>query len=191
MATSGKTFGPVDGGDLRAKWCAGRGKSFAEYIKQWQVIGPFPAGGENRQGLDLPTPIEKEFIEQGSGGIKPLGVYHWHGKDLRWQRVSGNEQGFVDLGQAVGRVEWAVAYAYTEVYRLRAREVVLRCGSDDGIKLWVNGQLVHAHETGRGYRPDSDCAPANLKAGINRIFVKIDNYTGGWGFGVAVPAENS
>ena len=68
-----------------------------------------------------------------------------------------------------------------------ARDVVLRMGSDDGIKVWVNGQLAHFHEVGRAYRADADVAPARLIAGVNRIFVKVHNCTGGWGFGVAVP----
>ena len=71
--------------------------------------------------------------------------------------------------------------------KARDRQTIFRFGSDDGIKVWVNGQLVHANEVGRAYKPNADRAPASLKAGLNRILIKIDNYTGDWGFGMAVP----
>ena len=73
--------------------------------------------------------------------------------------------------------------------RCQDRQVVLRFGSDDGIKVWLNGAVdSHARSRSRLSRR-FDWRPVFLKAGINRIFVKIDNYTAGWGFGVAVPLE--
>lgn len=52
--------------------------------------------------------------------------------------------------------------------------------SDDGIRVWVNGKQVHSHEVGRRCRPH-DAVPLKLKAGTNRIFVKVDPCTGEWG----------
>jgi len=34
----------------------------------------------------------------------------------------------------------------------------------------------------RGYLPDNDQVPIHLKAGVNRILVKIVNGASGWGF---------
>jgi len=67
---------------------------------------------------------------------------------------------------------------------------VIRCGSADGIKVWLNGQVVHANEVQRAHTAGSDEVPVYLKAGTNRILVKIDNTTGGWGFSLAVPRAN-
>jgi hypothetical protein len=83
--------------------------------------------------------------------------------------------------------EWSVAYAYTEVEIVHARETVLRCGSDDGIRIWLNGEQIHSREVGRPYRPNDDEISIYLRPGTNRILVKIDNYQGGWGFGVSIP----
>ena len=73
---------------------------------------------------------------------------------------------------------------------IHARDALLSLGSDDGIRVWLNGVIVHENETGRGYTPDADTAPVKLKAGINRILVKVDNYIGGWGFGMGVSEAN-
>ncbi|HET6251249.1 MAG TPA: alpha-glucosidase/alpha-galactosidase [Tepidisphaeraceae bacterium] len=190
VPSSGSAFGKVDAAALREKWCAARKLNLAEYIKSWQVIGPFPAGRENRRGLELETPVEESFVRAGDGRIDLRAAHRAGDKSLHWKAAAASERGLVDLDAAVGRVEWAVAYGYAEVKSETARDVVLRLGSDDGIKAWVNGELVHWHEVGRGYRADSDFAPARLVAGINRIFVKVDNYTSGWGFGVAVPGPD-
>jgi len=191
VPTSGKNFGPIKSPELREKWCAGRSKGFEEYVKQWHVIGPFPAGYENRRGLDLPTPVEDDVLGGLAGAIDSHASYCVGDQTFQWRSATADDRGFVDLDFAAGRMEWAVAYAYAEVNSFHDREIVLRFGSDDGIKVWLNGHLIHTHEVGRGFRPDSDLAPAHLNAGTNRIFVKIDNYSGGWGFGVAVPKPGS
>ena len=63
------------------------------------------------------------------------------------------------------------------------------CGSDDGIKLWLNGKLVHTHNALRGYQL-SDEVTVQLKAGVNRLVVKVSQHDGGWGWGVSVPKAN-
>ena len=50
--------------------------------------------------------------------------------------------------------------------------------------------VVHENEVGRGYVPGQDRVTVRLKAGVNRFFVKVDNYVGAWGFGVSVPKAN-
>ncbi len=189
VSGSGKTFPSVDARELRLKWCEERNKALLDYIKTWHVIGPFPAGEGNRQGLDLPTDVERDFARRGDGTVDLKATYSLADPPARWKTATANQRGFVDLCVAVGPVEWAVAYAYAAVESSVTREVILRLGSDDGIKVWLNGTVVHHHETGRGYRPDSDRAVATLKAGINHLLVKIDNYTAGWGFGLAVPGS--
>jgi alpha-galactosidase len=189
VARGEKTYTRLDATALREAWRGKRRRDLKEYVKSWRVIGPFPAGEGNRSGLELATAVEKDFAAAGDGKVDLTARYSVGGRTVAWSDAGADERGFVDLGEAVGRVEWAVAYGYAEVQSRRDREIVLRFGSDDGIKAWVNGTLVHLHEVGRGYRADSDRAPAIFKAGINRIFVKIDNYTAGWGFGVAAPLE--
>ncbi|HZL38440.1 MAG TPA: alpha-glucosidase/alpha-galactosidase [Tepidisphaeraceae bacterium] len=191
---SGKSFSRANLAELREQRCAAVKSSLGEYIRDWHVIGPFPAGEGNRDGLELPTPVEQELQRSPDGSVNPRQQFDAAGRLLHWQHARADARGFVNLAAALcgalGGAEWAVAYAYAQVESGVAREVVLRCGSDDGIMVWMNGQVVHLHEVGRAYTPDSDRFLAELKAGINHIVVKIDNYTSGWGFGLAVAKEN-
>jgi hypothetical protein len=59
---------------------------------------------------------------------------------------------------------------------------VLGIGSDDGVKVWLNRQLVHENWTTRGAEPDSDRVPVTFRKGRNQLVLKIQNAGGPWGF---------
>jgi hypothetical protein len=58
----------------------------------------------------------------------------------------------------------------------------LSLGSDDGIKLWVNGREVLARRVNRGAAPDQERVEIQLHAGDNRLLMKIVNQGGVSGF---------
>jgi alpha-galactosidase len=191
VPTSGKTFGKVEAKDLRKSWDAAQAKVGEDYITDWQLIGPFKSPKSGEITLEFKTPVEDEFLNKGDGSINPAGAYKAGDDSLKWSKsAAASKNGFVNLAKALGKVEWCVAYAYAEVESIHAREAVLRCGSDDGIKIWLNGKVVHTHEVMRSYQPDNDKVAVQLKAGVNRIFAKITNGAASWGFGVAIPKAN-
>ena len=191
VPTSGKTFGKVQAADLRKSWDDAQHKMGEDAIQDWQVIGPFRGQKTGEITLDLKTPVEDEFVKTGDGSINVGGTYKAGDVTLKWKKaVASKKNGFVDCARELGEVEWCVGYGYAEIESIHAREAVIRCGSDDGIKIWVNGKAVHTNDTMRGYSPNSDEAVVQLKAGINRLFIKLTNATSGWGFGVVVPRAN-
>jgi hypothetical protein len=91
------------------------------------------------------------------------------------------------LGKILGLQDWVVGYGYTEFDAVHGYDTVLKCRSDDGIKIWLNGQEIHKHECQRSLRTGLDEVPIFVQEGKNRLLVKIDNYVADWGFCVAVP----
>ena len=91
------------------------------------------------------------------------------------------------MSKHVGWMDWAVGYGYVEVEDTHGRECVIRCGSDDGIKIWLNGKVVHSKDVSRTYDLSSDQVSVYLKPGTNRLLVKVTNHKGDWGFGVSIP----
>jgi CubicO group peptidase (beta-lactamase class C family) len=75
-----------------------------------------------------------------------------------------------------------LAYAYTEVTASCDGEALILLGSDDGAKVWVNGEKAFEifPPTGRGLTARSDRFTAKLHAGVNRVLVKVENGTGDW-----------
>jgi alpha-galactosidase len=187
VPTSGKSFAPPTAQELRASWDAAQKAGHEDDILNWHVLGPFK-NGEGSISLSYAPDAESEIA---NGHAPDLGKTYTVGeKTVGWKPYVAGKKGYVSLDRAVGRTDYAVAYAYTEIESIHGREAVLKCGSDDGIKVWVNGKVVHENDVQRGYTEKSDEAPIFLNEGVNRILVKVTNHVAGWGFGVAVPRAN-
>ncbi len=122
------------------------------------------------------------FKDTGAGQVAPVEGERQKvdGLELTWQKVVAHD-GFVDLLQAAGN-DYCVGYAWTEIDIPQALTGWLGIGSDDGLKIWLNGELVHDRWVRRNSRIDDDIVPLNLRAGRNRLLIKIQNATGDWSF---------
>jgi hypothetical protein len=58
----------------------------------------------------------------------------------------------------------------------------MQIGSDDGVKVWVNGEIVHANNVSRGHKAGEDKVAVRLEKGWNIFLVKVTQGGGGWGF---------
>jgi len=186
VPTSGKSYAEVNPKHLRASWDAAAKKANEDCVAQWHVIGPFKSPKPGEISLEFPTPLDSVTAD----GIDFKAPVKFGSENLKWKEAVADKKGRVNLEHALGACEWCVAYGYAEVESVHPRETVLTCGSDDGIKIWLNGKLVHVNEVTRGYSSKSDAVTVQLEAGINKLFVKIDNYKAGWGFGVTIPKAN-
>lgn len=82
------------------------------------------------------------------------------------------------------------SYAVTTIRAPKAQpNVTMRTGSDDSIKVWVNGEEVFKNATNRGRSKYQDNFKVDLKRGPNLIMVKVSERTGGWGMHVGIEAE--
>ena len=82
-----------------------------------------------------------------------------------------------------GTLPDAAMYFAAYVRSPLSRKVLLLVGSDDDVKLWLNGVLVHAAQVARPVAADQDrVGPVELRAGWNIILAKVVNRSGNWGF---------
>ena len=91
----------------------------------------------------------------------------------------------IDLLQAIGGSNRAV-YLKTGIYCPETKSVQLQMGSDDGIKVWINGKPVHANNVVRGMSIGEDKAGAKLEKGWNTFLVKICQGSGDWALSLRV-----
>jgi hypothetical protein len=130
--------------------------------------------------LLTPYPPEQEIRlnrnYQGKGGLP-----------VAWKQVKTQPGGFMPLTELLKPNEQAIAYGLTYLYSPEDREVVLLLGSDDGVRLWVNDALVHTNPTYRGAYPDQDRVKVSLKAGWNKVLIKVLQGAGGWGYYLRIP----
>ncbi|MFC1795412.1 hypothetical protein ACFL3Q_17725 [Planctomycetota bacterium] len=79
--------------------------------------------------------------------------------------------------------DWfVVAYAWAQIDMPEETHGVLGIGSDDSVKVWLNGKLIHKNLVTRGVIADSDRVPVTFKKGKNQLVLKILNTGGPWGF---------
>ena len=101
------------------------------------------------------------------------------------------ERHFRSTGWARGVCEFPAAsmhMTYTCVYIHCGRALgglVLLTGSDDALRVVLNGSQVQKVQMQRGYNTDQDrVAGITLKKGWNRLLCKVDDYMGGHGLAV-------
>ncbi len=104
--------------------------------------------------------------------------------ELRKRPLERNYLRFIDLAERYGGkdLDNKVAYALTTVESAQTQQVLLRTGSDDALRIWLNGQLVTAKPKLRAAKVDEDQTPVLLRRGHNEIVVEVSNSGGGWGF---------
>src|SRR5205085_5768486 len=73
-------------------------------------------------------------------------------------------------------------FAYAVVVSGKATDAIFGIGSDDAVKVWHNGKLVHKNWTPRGIVKDNDIIPLSLVKGRNEILIEVQDIEGGWGF---------
>ncbi|MGB2819622.1 MAG: hypothetical protein WBF17_01475, partial [Phycisphaerae bacterium] len=94
-----------------------------------------------------------------------------------------------DLSSVVGG-DHCVVYLRARVHAPRTQRVRLDIGTDDGVRMWVNGELVHANNAIRGLQPGQDKAQAVLREGWNDFLLKITQHTLGCGACVRIRSSD-
>jgi hypothetical protein len=152
------------------------------FVTKWALLGPFAFGENEFGGYPQTASADKEFMPNESA----LDGTQAPPKDskAKWQVKSFNDTdspGKVDLGEAEHVATYAVAVVDSPEAITDAKLLV---GSDDYIKVWVNGKLVHTFKTEcRAGEADQETVTGiSLKKGENVIVVKCINVLAGYDF---------
>ena len=142
---------------------------FADSITAWRIAGPYSQEGKRYSELfDIVFEPEKPDAKGIEWRLLPAGT----DPARPW---------ILDLLKAIGGAQ-RVAYALTWVHSDKAQPARLELGSDDGVKAWLNGKLVHANNAARAAKPYTDKANVALKAGWSPLLLKITQNDSPWEF---------
>ena len=145
---------------------------YKNYVREWMLIGPWD--NPDNTGLRAAYPPEKEMAFQKT--------YEAKGGEAAWKKVKVGPDGIVNLVDHLSPTENVVAYGYCCVIAPEDTATDMYVGSDDGVRVWINGELVHDNRVDRGLQPDQDRLSVKLKKGANGVLVKVDQGGGGWAF---------
>ena len=130
----------------------------ADCIAAWQVSGPYKGGNVFNAAYDPEKP--------GAGNVK-------------WQIAPVSPDGRVDFNRIYSGDNRA-AYLRCVVVSPKKQDARLEAGSDDGIKVWLNGNVIHSKDVGRGMNMFEDKVDITLNKGDNSLLMKITQQGGGW-----------
>ena len=136
------------------------------FVTRWYLVGPFDAPGKS--GFDRSfSPEQSVDLAASYVGVD--------GSEIEWNLFATQDRlGQVNLVQAIAPATEAVGYAYAELDLPQEQEVQLRCGADDNLSVWLNGEKILARRQWlNGSRLDRFAAPATFQKGRNRVLVKI------------------
>ncbi|MFO1501760.1 MAG: hypothetical protein U1G07_25855 [Verrucomicrobiota bacterium] len=161
---AGQILDKIKEGDVaRRAWALRLRPSSAEsFIRDWMVAGPYRQAGIVGATAVFTIPFGPE---------KP-------GTTVEWKAPAPADA--MNLLALFPGQENCVAYLRTQVMAPQDQSALLLMGSDDGIKAWLNGQVVHSHNVDRGQTIDQDAAPIQLKKGPNELLLKVTQGGGGW-----------
>jgi hypothetical protein len=158
------------------------GSAVGDYVLDWQISAPYTKDGQNyAQLFDQPFPPEDpslgrakwEPIAAGTDPARPFVV------DIL-KRFPGESR---------------VGYARTAIQAESDINCQLWLGSDDGVKVWLNGAVVYSANVARAITPDSDKVNISLNKGWNTLMLKVTQNNMPWEFtarlrtpdGLAIP----
>lgn len=142
-------------------------------INTWWLLGPFPAE-------DVKSWSTAEAPEEHVDVRSPV---HIGERNVRWKRAfTSHKHAVVNLERELGPADHACAYAYAEIVVEAVTSARLKIGSDDGVRVWLNGKVVHDALVKRKLKIDEDSIALTLRAGTNRLLLKICDDAGPWSF---------
>ena len=95
-----------------------------------------------------------------------------------------------EIGLGRGDVDDHSSYALITLESATTQSnVTMRAGSDDAIKIWLNGEVVHNNPIDRGAEDFQDKFTVDLKQGDNLLLVKVSDLFGWWSMFVGIDTD--
>lgn len=156
-----------------------------EFMQKWLICEPIPVFPLNVEKKDME--LQKKVFETALPDFKTLeksvqdGKMQVHLKSYKWKKINSKKK-LIDLIDLFGQKDFVYVYAFTQVELPDSASILMGLGSDDGVMVWLNGQLVHQNWIGRAVNQDNDLITLHFKKGINTLLLKVQNMEQGWGF---------
>lgn len=157
-------------------------------LTSFWVVGPFD--NEGRTGHATVYAPEKSLV----GAIDTSARYDGKERKVSWRLMPSafkqGAQGMVSLDAMLRPDTNVTAYLTTMVWVPKAARAAVRVGSAGAIKVWIDGVLALEHDVYRPVRIDQDAAPVELRAGWNRVTVKLSTLDTAWSVFVRLTAPD-
>jgi len=148
------------------------------FNREWLVTGPFALDANPEDEHTMAPGFERAYPPESAHD--PGTVFDTLDGPSPWRPADGDISGLLDLRPLFGTIDNVVAYAKCTLTVPEDGEVRLRIGSNDGARLWVNGDLHYSeHGPRSGTKHDAEVT-VPLRKGANSILIKVENLGRNW-----------
>ena len=151
-----------------------------EFMKKWLLLGPIPAADGEPNWVEYRPAFDVEHLESFVQFDPSIQI----GDKAVWTPYQ-SYTGIVDIHRVWPqgwKGQYTVAYAWAQVEMPEDTTAVLGLGSDDAVRVWLNGQVVHEEWAHHMTFPDYHRVKVNFKKGSNQLVIRVHNWRGRWGF---------
>ena len=154
----------------------------------WMIASTGERGGADaaRSGIDFLAQTsggavtELKIATQGATAGNPVGNRVWTVGTLSPEGGDNINDMANATGLESGDINDHVAYGSVSLNSPREQKTKMLVGSDDAVKVWLNGNLVHNNPVNRGAGDFQDQFSVTLKKGTNLLLIAVYERGGGW-----------
>ena len=160
------------------------------FMHSFLLVGPFPNPLPDGETEYYHTKDCKgfytDYFESVGGETKVLpgvneSIHYEKDKFCTWKYYS-SKKNKIDLREIFQPESGAVAYAACWLISDCEQEKIFGLGTNDGVKVWLNGKQIHELHMPRTAETDDDYLRLNLQKGKNLLLIKVDQGGGAWEF---------
>ena len=152
---------------------------------EWWILSAFD--GNERGTLGKVLPPEEELKKMSAGGAGPDLKAEYTGKrdtKVTWKSLGQIDNTPIDLrihkdNQLNVR---GTCYLYRTATVEEDTNLQVTMGSDDGLRFWLNGELLVDADVPRGLNPEAHRLTLRLRKGVNHLFCKVSQGQVGWDY---------
>ncbi|MFC1793585.1 right-handed parallel beta-helix repeat-containing protein, partial [Planctomycetota bacterium] len=147
----------------------------APFIRSWLINGFYSKDDNWYVCLDNDYLGGEDTIDALEGEVSG---------DYAWKKIDSSGA-YIDLNAAYSEfenIDAGISYAYARIHSPRTQTVELLLGGDDGMKVWLNGRIVHTVSEVRDWKADENRVEVILNSGWNKLLIKTNKWYGSHGF---------
>jgi poly(3-hydroxybutyrate) depolymerase/RNase P/RNase MRP subunit p29 len=154
--------------------------SFDGHFGAWLLLGPFESASHGSKATPLPDALAIDPPKLVESTLAPrAGTNGWI--------VAHTNAGAIDVKHALksnplSQKSDLIAYAAGTLHLARAQKIIMLLGSDDGVRVSIDGKNILSRDEARPQRDDDDSVVMDLAAGDHPMLLKLHQRDGAWSF---------
>ncbi|MBP1668183.1 MAG: hypothetical protein H6Q21_549, partial [Bacteroidetes bacterium] len=116
-----------------------------QFLTRWMILGPLPVSSKPGLSPDRET-LKKAFDDDMLTTVavskkKSIPPVEHAGTKFSWKYIESKSD-TVQLNKILGDTNYVVVYALAEITMSEPATILIGLGSDDGVRMWLNGKEV-------------------------------------------------